>query len=143
MRQGLHSIPWNSPMASIRTPSSSTKDASGNARQGDECGCREARGASPSPPFRVSVIPLSGIAGNRAFRARRSPRQWNGWESKTMTDEILRELWQIKDRIAEENDYSLDTLVSTLRSKSENAPNPAWRNGDARRDSLRRERRVR
>nr|VFK12915.1 MAG: hypothetical protein BECKLPF1236A_GA0070988_1007911 [Candidatus Kentron sp. LPFa]VFK29169.1 MAG: hypothetical protein BECKLPF1236C_GA0070990_1008110 [Candidatus Kentron sp. LPFa] len=35
-----------------------------------------------------------------------------------MTDEILRELWQIKDRIAEENDYSLDTLVSTLRSKS-------------------------
>nr|VFK45226.1 MAG: hypothetical protein BECKSD772F_GA0070984_12154 [Candidatus Kentron sp. SD]VFK49705.1 MAG: hypothetical protein BECKSD772E_GA0070983_12194 [Candidatus Kentron sp. SD]VFK80796.1 MAG: hypothetical protein BECKSD772D_GA0070982_11576 [Candidatus Kentron sp. SD] len=60
-----------------------------------------------------------------------------------MTDEILRELWQIKDRIAEENDYSLDTLVSTLRSKSENAPNPAWRNGDARRDSLRRERRVR
>nr|VFK18781.1 MAG: hypothetical protein BECKLFY1418C_GA0070996_104824 [Candidatus Kentron sp. LFY] len=36
-----------------------------------------------------------------------------------MTDEILRELWQIKDRIAEENDYSLDALVSTLRSKSE------------------------
>nr|VFK38511.1 MAG: hypothetical protein BECKSD772F_GA0070984_102516 [Candidatus Kentron sp. SD]VFK44814.1 MAG: hypothetical protein BECKSD772E_GA0070983_10445 [Candidatus Kentron sp. SD]VFK80583.1 MAG: hypothetical protein BECKSD772D_GA0070982_11307 [Candidatus Kentron sp. SD] len=60
-----------------------------------------------------------------------------------MTDEILRELWKIKDRIAEENDYSLDTLVSTLRSKSENAPNPEWRNGDARRDSLRRERRVR
>nr|VFK56455.1 MAG: hypothetical protein BECKTUN1418F_GA0071002_10885 [Candidatus Kentron sp. TUN]VFK59039.1 MAG: hypothetical protein BECKTUN1418D_GA0071000_109413 [Candidatus Kentron sp. TUN]VFK62763.1 MAG: hypothetical protein BECKTUN1418E_GA0071001_10866 [Candidatus Kentron sp. TUN] len=35
-----------------------------------------------------------------------------------MTDEILRELWRIKDRIAEENNYSLDTLVSTLRSKS-------------------------
>nr|VFJ96964.1 MAG: hypothetical protein BECKH772A_GA0070896_1011310 [Candidatus Kentron sp. H]VFJ97555.1 MAG: hypothetical protein BECKH772B_GA0070898_101149 [Candidatus Kentron sp. H]VFK03012.1 MAG: hypothetical protein BECKH772C_GA0070978_1011110 [Candidatus Kentron sp. H] len=39
-----------------------------------------------------------------------------------MTDEIPRELWQIKDRIAEENDYSLDALVSYLRSKSENAP---------------------
>nr|VFK12653.1 MAG: hypothetical protein BECKLPF1236B_GA0070989_103914 [Candidatus Kentron sp. LPFa] len=60
-----------------------------------------------------------------------------------MTDEILRELWQVKDRIAEENNYSLDTLVSILRSKSENAPNPEWRNGDARRDSLRRKRRVR
>nr|VFK52225.1 MAG: hypothetical protein BECKTC1821D_GA0114238_11595 [Candidatus Kentron sp. TC] len=35
-----------------------------------------------------------------------------------MTNEILRELWQIKDRIAEENNYSLDTLVSYLRSKS-------------------------
>nr|VFK64678.1 MAG: hypothetical protein BECKUNK1418G_GA0071005_104920 [Candidatus Kentron sp. UNK]VFK71176.1 MAG: hypothetical protein BECKUNK1418H_GA0071006_105320 [Candidatus Kentron sp. UNK] len=38
-----------------------------------------------------------------------------------MTDEILWELWQIKDSIAKENDYSLDALVSYLRSKSENA----------------------
>ena len=38
-----------------------------------------------------------------------------------MTDEILRELWQVKDRIAEENNYSLDTLVSYLRSKSGDA----------------------
>nr|VFJ77518.1 MAG: hypothetical protein BECKFW1821C_GA0114237_11275 [Candidatus Kentron sp. FW] len=34
-----------------------------------------------------------------------------------MTDDILRELWQIKDRIAEENHYSLDTLVSAPRFK--------------------------
>nr|VFK48179.1 MAG: hypothetical protein BECKTC1821E_GA0114239_11052 [Candidatus Kentron sp. TC]VFK50709.1 MAG: hypothetical protein BECKTC1821D_GA0114238_111718 [Candidatus Kentron sp. TC]VFK59831.1 MAG: hypothetical protein BECKTC1821F_GA0114240_10382 [Candidatus Kentron sp. TC] len=35
-----------------------------------------------------------------------------------MTDEILRELWQIKDGIAKEHNYSLDALVSYLRSKS-------------------------
>nr|VFK45968.1 MAG: hypothetical protein BECKTC1821D_GA0114238_10276 [Candidatus Kentron sp. TC] len=39
-------------------------------------------------------------------------------EPKTVTDEILRELWQIKDRIAKEHNYSLDALVSYLRSKS-------------------------
>ena len=41
-----------------------------------------------------------------------------------MSDEIIRELWQIKDEIAREHDYSLEALVAHLReeqSKSKRA----------------------
>ena len=41
-----------------------------------------------------------------------------------MADEIIRELWRIKDEIAKEHDYDLDALVAHLRSvnrKSERA----------------------
>ncbi|CAD7847723.1 MAG: hypothetical protein [Olavius algarvensis Gamma 1 endosymbiont] len=33
-----------------------------------------------------------------------------------MADEIIEELWKIKDDIAREHDYDLDTLVADLRS---------------------------
>ena len=33
-----------------------------------------------------------------------------------MTDEIIKELWQIKDNIASEHNYDLDALVIHLRS---------------------------
>nr|VFJ90324.1 MAG: hypothetical protein BECKLFY1418B_GA0070995_101934 [Candidatus Kentron sp. LFY]VFK17394.1 MAG: hypothetical protein BECKLFY1418C_GA0070996_103127 [Candidatus Kentron sp. LFY] len=33
-------------------------------------------------------------------------------------DEILRDLWRVNNDIAKESNYSLDTLVSYLRSKS-------------------------
>ena len=32
-----------------------------------------------------------------------------------MADEIIRELWRIKDKIAQEHDYDLDALVAHLR----------------------------
>jgi len=32
-----------------------------------------------------------------------------------MTDEIIEELWKIKDDMAREHDYDLDTLVADLR----------------------------
>ena len=34
-----------------------------------------------------------------------------------MTDQTLRELWKIKDDIAKEHGYDLDSLVRYLRSK--------------------------
>ena len=55
MRQGLHSIPWNGPMASIRTPSSSMKDASGNARQSNERGCFAGSHALAWEPIGVHI----------------------------------------------------------------------------------------
>ncbi|MFO1434619.1 MAG: hypothetical protein U1F76_31815 [Candidatus Competibacteraceae bacterium] len=41
-----------------------------------------------------------------------------------MTDEIIEELWRIKDNIARDHGYNLDTLVAYLRSKerAENHP---------------------
>ena len=35
-----------------------------------------------------------------------------------MADEIIRELWRIKDEIAREYDYDLDALVAHLRDES-------------------------
>ncbi len=35
-----------------------------------------------------------------------------------MADEIIQELWRIKDEIAREYDYDLDALVAHLRDKS-------------------------
>ncbi len=34
-----------------------------------------------------------------------------------MSDEIIKELWQIKDRIAREHGYDIDALVTYLRTK--------------------------
>lgn len=34
-----------------------------------------------------------------------------------MADEIIKELWEIKDDIAHEHGYNLDSLVAYLRSK--------------------------
>ncbi|MBK8638073.1 MAG: hypothetical protein IPN92_07185 [Chromatiaceae bacterium] len=36
-----------------------------------------------------------------------------------MSDAILNELWEIKDRIASEHNYDLDQLVDDLRRKSD------------------------
>ena len=37
---------------------------------------------------------------------------------KTVTDETLRELWQVKDDIAREYSYDVDALVEFLRLQS-------------------------
>ena len=34
-----------------------------------------------------------------------------------MTDEIIKELWEIKDNIAKEHEYDLDSLVAYLQTK--------------------------
>ena len=34
-----------------------------------------------------------------------------------MSDEIIEELWQIKDRIAEEHGYDIEALVTHLQTK--------------------------
>jgi len=34
-----------------------------------------------------------------------------------MTDEVIEELWRVKDDIAREHDYDLDVLVADLRSR--------------------------
>ena len=34
-----------------------------------------------------------------------------------MTDQIIRELWYVKDKIAQDHGYDLDTLVAYLQSK--------------------------
>ena len=34
-----------------------------------------------------------------------------------MSDEIIKELWQIKDNIAREHGYDIDALVAHLRTK--------------------------
>ena len=35
-----------------------------------------------------------------------------------MTDNVMRELWQIKDRIASDHDYDVDALVAHLRTRT-------------------------
>jgi hypothetical protein len=51
-----------------------------------------------------------------------------------MTDEIIKELWQIKDDIAREHGYDLDRLAADLKSKErpEPASNPVGVTGSAR-----------
>ena len=51
-----------------------------------------------------------------------------------MTDEIIKELWQIKDSIAREHGYDLDRLAADLQSKErpEPASNPVGATGPAR-----------
>ncbi|MCX7049406.1 MAG: hypothetical protein NTX50_28465 [Candidatus Sumerlaeota bacterium] len=34
-----------------------------------------------------------------------------------MSDEIIRELWEIKDSIAREHGYSIDSLIAYLKAK--------------------------
>ena len=41
-----------------------------------------------------------------------------------MTDEIIEELWRIKDNIARDHGYNLDTLVAYLRSKERSGDHP-------------------
>jgi microcystin degradation protein MlrC len=39
------------------------------------------------------------------------------WENKTMTDEIIRELWQAKDEIAKQFNYDVEALAAELRKR--------------------------
>ena len=41
-----------------------------------------------------------------------------------MTDEIIEELWRIKDNIARDHGYNLDTLVAYLQSKERAEDHP-------------------
>ena len=38
-----------------------------------------------------------------------------------MSDEIIEELWQIKDSIAREHDYDIESLVAHLQTKQRSA----------------------
>ena len=46
----------------------------------------------------------------------RYARHRNLWEYTKMADEIIKELWEIKDRIAREHDYNLEALFAHLRT---------------------------
>ena len=35
-----------------------------------------------------------------------------------MPDQVIKELWEIKDAVAHEHEYDIDALVSSLREKS-------------------------
>ena len=39
------------------------------------------------------------------------------WEDLKMSDEIIEELWRIKDSIAREHGYDIEALVAYLQSK--------------------------
>ena len=41
-----------------------------------------------------------------------------------MYDEVIRELWQVKDSIARENGYDIETLVAHLRKMERRNLNP-------------------
>ena len=41
------------------------------------------------------------------------------WEGLTMPDEIIEELWQIKDRMAREYGYDIDVFVAHLQSRQQ------------------------
>ena len=41
----------------------------------------------------------------------------NSWEYLKMSDEIIEELWQIKDHIAREHGYDIEALVAHLQTK--------------------------
>ena len=58
---------------------------------------------------------------SRDTDVRRSVRQRNSWEKKMLTDEITREVWQAKDRLAREFNYDVDALVAELRSRQKQA----------------------
>ena len=44
-------------------------------------------------------------------------RRKNSWESTTMTDEIIEEVWQAKDQLAKRFNYDLDALAAELRKR--------------------------
>ena len=48
--------------------------------------------------------------------ARRSVPLKNLWEYLKMSDEIIRELWHIKDSIAAEHGHDIEALVSYLQT---------------------------
>jgi hypothetical protein len=39
------------------------------------------------------------------------------WENKTMTDEIIREVWRTKDELAKKFNYDMDALAAELRKR--------------------------
>ena len=41
----------------------------------------------------------------------------NSWEYTRMADEIIKELWQIKDGIASEHGYDIKAFVAYLRAR--------------------------
>lgn len=51
-------------------------------------------------------------------RTRKYAHPRSSWELSKMADEIIRELWRIKDEIAREYRYNLDALVAHLRDES-------------------------
>jgi len=42
---------------------------------------------------------------------------WKGLENKTMTDEIIQEVWQAKDRLAKQFNYDIDALAAELQRR--------------------------
>ena len=52
-----------------------------------------------------------------------------------MTDEIISELWKIKDNIASEHNYDLNSLVTHLRSKRGRTVDPKSLNMVAEQDT--------
>lgn len=45
----------------------------------------------------------------------------NSWEGLTMPDEIIEELWQIKDCMAQEYGCDIDVFVAHLQNQSQTA----------------------
>ena len=45
----------------------------------------------------------------------------NLWEGITMSDEIIQELWEIKDGMAQEYGHDLDAFVAHLQSRQRTA----------------------
>lgn len=41
-----------------------------------------------------------------------------------MSDEVIRELWRVKDEIAKEFNYDIDALVADLRRRQEESGRP-------------------
>jgi hypothetical protein len=58
-------------------------------------------------------VPLPGIV------ARRFARRKSLWESKTMTDEIIREVWRAKDELAKQFNYDIDALAAELQKRQQ------------------------
>lgn len=52
-----------------------------------------------------------------AMRVQRFALRKNLWEQTKMADEIIEELWRIKDGIARDHAYSVDDLVAHLKAK--------------------------
>ena len=51
------------------------------------------------------------------MRAQRFALRKNLWGQQKMADEIIEELWRIKDSIARDHAYSVDNLVARLQTK--------------------------
>src|SRR5215475_4560039 len=64
----------------------------------------------PNPLF-AAFVPSTGILVPKSAPLK------SLWEYSTMSDEIIKELWQIKDNIAWEHGYDLKALVAHLQTK--------------------------
>ena len=51
------------------------------------------------------------------MRVQRFALRKNLWEQTKMADNIIEELWNIKDSIARDHAYSIDALVAHLKAK--------------------------